>query len=62
MIYDTLLAIGIYTHLFVLHPEMKLRYDQYEDDTLPSIVGSYSSTKCDWMNWIVSADLPTPVE
>lgn len=28
---------------------------------LPSIVGSYSSTKCDWMNWMVKADLPTPV-
>lgn len=24
------------------------------------MVGSYSSTKCDWMNWIVRADLPTP--
>lgn len=26
----------------------------------PSIVGSYSSTKWLWMNWIVNADLPTP--
>jgi hypothetical protein len=26
----------------------------------PSIVGSYSSTKWLWMNWIVRADFPTP--
>ena len=26
----------------------------------PSIVGSYSSTKWLWMNWMVKADLPTP--
>lgn len=28
---------------------------------IPSMVGSYSSTKCDWMNWIVNADFPTPI-
>lgn len=27
---------------------------------LPSIVGSYSSTKWLWMNWMVNADFPTP--
>ncbi len=26
----------------------------------PSMVGSYSSTKCDWISWIVRHDLPTP--
>lgn len=26
------------------------------------MVGSYSSTNCDWINWIVSADFPTPRE
>jgi hypothetical protein len=26
----------------------------------PSMVGSYSSTKWLWMNWMVRADLPTP--
>lgn len=29
---------------------------------IPSIVGSYSSTKWLWMNWIVKADFPTPGE
>ena len=25
------------------------------------MVGSYSSTKCDCMNWMVKADFPTPI-
>lgn len=28
--------------------------------SLPSMVGSYSSTKCDCINWIVKQDFPTP--
>ena len=27
---------------------------------IPSIVGSYSSTKCAWISWMVRQDLPTP--
>jgi hypothetical protein len=32
------------------------------DMHLPSMVGSYSSTKWLWINWIVKADFPTPEE
>lgn len=31
-----------------------------EQLSLPSIVGSYSSTKWLWINWIVKHDFPTP--
>lgn len=37
--------------------------DAFREDRrldLPSMVGSYSSTKCDWINCIVRADFPTP--
>jgi len=35
---------------------------QYSHVHLPSMVGSYSSTKWLWINWIVKADFPTPEE
>ena len=31
-----------------------------EGGYIPSIVGSYSSTKCAWISWMVRQDLPTP--
>lgn len=37
-----------------------VKYDEGKHDS-PSIVGSYSSTKWLWINWIVKADFPTPM-
>ena len=51
---DVLWAIRYLSYIFFVESK-KIRQKK-----VPSIVGSYSSTKCDWMNCMVSADLPTP--
>ena len=36
------------------------RGERGREEGIPSIVGSYSSTKCAWISWMVRQDLPTP--